>query len=331
MTEPNRLAEALHRFDPGAQAVLDGIRASGGVLEPSKVQALAGVLEVELPELMIRLLPVARAFARSPVSDYRVGAVAATPPTDSGWGRLYLGANVEFPGEALGLTLHAEQAVALNAFFDGQFTLDALAVSSLPCGHCRQFLSEVGMPAVVYTIREGGGVTRHTLNRLLPAAFGPSDLGVEVGLAQQRPRMIALTDTDFPQPRPTSSAGVTVDTAGNSRTNADLRLVEEALAAARSSYAPYTGTFAGCALRTEEGGVHAGGYVENAAFNPSVLALQAALLHLHLRGPGLDEARISEVALVEVPGPTTQRAATRRLLDAIAPEAAFSYHHARVV
>ncbi len=109
----------------------------------------------------------------------------------------------------------------------------------------------------------------------------------------------------------------------------DSPVVRNALRAARFSYAPYTGAYAGCALRTEQGTLHAGGYVENAAFNPSVLAVQSALLHLHLKGPGLDAAEVSELALVEVDGPTTQLAATQRLLGAVAPEAAFTYRRGR--
>ena len=144
------------------------------------------------------------------------------------------------------------------------------------------------------------------MERLLPSAFGPPDLGVEAGPLSQRQRAIVLEDPD-----------------------ADSPVIQHALRAARSSYAPYTGSYAGCALRTEEGSFHAGGYIENAAFNPSVLAVQSALLHLHLRGPGLDTAVISELALVEVDGPTTQLAATRRLLDVIAPEAVFTYRPGR--
>jgi cytidine deaminase len=279
-----------------------------GVLEPPDARAVGDFQGLALPELMVSLLPVAAAFARPRISDYRVGAVASTAPIEDGWGRIYLGGNVEFRGEALGLTIHAEQAVTLNARFGGESAISAVAVSSRPCGHCRQFLSEIAVPPDVFTVsRDGTGVARHSMEQLLPFAFGPVHLGVEAGLLDQRRTTIVLESDDQDSP-----------------------VVQQALRAARSSYAPYTDSYAGCALRTEQGTVHAGGYVEIAAFNPSVLAVQSALLHLHLRGPGLDVAEISDVALVEVDGPTTQLAATQRLLDVVAPEATFSYHRGRV-
>jgi cytidine deaminase len=308
MTEHPTLTEALQHFAPRARDVLAGLAARGGVLEPPDARAVGDFQGLALPELMVSLLPVAAAFARPRISDYRVGAVASTAPIEDGWGRIYLGGNVEFRGEALGLTIHAEQAVTLNARFGGESAISAVAVSSRPCGHCRQFLSEIAVPPDVFTVsRDGTGVARHSMEQLLPFAFGPVHLGVEAGLLDQRRTTIVLESDDQDSP-----------------------VVQQALRAARSSYAPYTDSYAGCALRTEQGTVHAGGYVEIAAFNPSVLAVQSALLHLHLRGPGLDVAEISDVALVEVDGPTTQLAATQRLLDVVAPEATFSYHRGRV-
>jgi cytidine deaminase len=306
MTEHATLTYALQRFAPDARDVLAGVAASGGVLEPLEARTVCDLQGLALPELMTSLLPVAAAFSRPGISGFRVGAAACTPPVEDGWGRIYLGGNLEFTGEALGLTIHAEQAVTLNARFGGEPAIAAVAVSSLPCGHCRQFLNEISAPPDVFTVsQDRTGVARHSVEQLLPSAFGPSDLGVEAGLLDQRETAIVVEGADEDSP-----------------------IVRHALRAARCSYAPYTGAYAGCALRTKQGTFHAGGYIENAAFNPSVLAVQSALLHLHLKGPGLD-AEVSELALVEVDGPTTQLAATQRLLDAVAPEAAFTYRRGR--
>lgn len=332
MTEHSTLTSALESFAPRARDVLAGLAVSGGVLEPSDARTVGRIQGAGPWELMISLLPAAGTFAHPPISDYRVGAVASTPPIEDGWGRVYLGGNVEFAGEALGLTVHAEQAVTLNALFGGESAIAAIAVSAPPCGHCRQFLNEITQPPDVLTVSgDGVGVARHTVDQLLPAAFGPADLGVEAGMLEGRLTEIMLHEEQTPpashHPTPRADASSSVERAPDA---GDSNLVWEALQAARSSYAPYTGSFAGCALRTERGTVHTGRYVENAAFNPSVLAIQSALLQLHLRGPGLDAARITDVALVEVDGPTTQLGATRQFLKVVAPEATFSYRRGLV-
>src|SRR5665213_2495937 len=62
-------------------------------------------------ELMLDLLPLAQRSAHPPLSNFFVGAVVR-----GGSGSLYLGGNIEFPGQALGLSVHAEQASVANAY-----------------------------------------------------------------------------------------------------------------------------------------------------------------------------------------------------------------------
>lgn len=50
------------------------------------------------------------------------------------------------------------------------------------------------------------------------------------------------------------------------------------------SYAPYSKSYAGVALRVRNGAIVTGAYAENAAFNPSLSPLQAALSQLNLQG-----------------------------------------------
>ena len=58
-------------------------------------------------------------------------------------GRLYVGVNLEFPCLPLHNSVHAEQFLVVNALQHGERELVKLAVSAAPCGHCRQFLSEL--------------------------------------------------------------------------------------------------------------------------------------------------------------------------------------------
>ena len=86
---------------------------------------------------MLELLPQAQSYARPALTKFRVGAIVRGTS-----GALYLGANIEFPGEGLGQTVHAEQAALANAFMHDEPGIEAIAVSAPPCGHCRQFLYE---------------------------------------------------------------------------------------------------------------------------------------------------------------------------------------------
>jgi cytidine deaminase len=61
----------------------------------------------------------------------------------AGSGAVYVGVNLEFPGMPLNASVHAEQCLVANLLLHGEASLRALAVSAAPCGHCRQFYSEL--------------------------------------------------------------------------------------------------------------------------------------------------------------------------------------------
>ena len=87
---------------------------------------------------MVDLLPLARTYARPPISNYLVGAVARGVSGD-----LYLGANIEIPGHSLGFSVHGEQFALSNAYMHSEKGIAAIAVTAAPCGHCRQFINEM--------------------------------------------------------------------------------------------------------------------------------------------------------------------------------------------
>src|ERR1700736_3556568 len=218
-----------------------------------------------LASRMLELLPQAAAFARAPVSKYRVGAVARGLS-----GKLYFGANLEFAGCPIGFTVHAEQSAIANAWMSGERGVSALAVSSAPCGHCRQFLNELATAADLEILQPGLKARR--LQELLTDAFGPSNLGVSLGLMEHATQDLAYPGTDDP-------------------------VIFAALAAANRSYAPYSNAYAGVALRTRDGGIYSGAYAENAAFNPRLPPMQAALSQVNLAGR--DWAEIERAVLVQ--------------------------------
>lgn len=237
-----------------------------------------------IDELMRALLPWAASFADAPISGFVVGAVAL-----GGSGALYAGANLEFTGMPLASSVHAEQAAVTNAWLRGERELTAIAVTATPCGHCRQFLMEIG-PADRLTIFVADRPAA-TLAELLPAAFGPRDLGVNGGLL----------------------AGGVADL--RPHIDADDVLGQAALGAACISYAPYTRAHAGIALQTADGTIVTGRYAESAAYNPSLPALQSALVDLALRR--VDRSSIVSAVMVEEAARSSQRAATEALLSSL--------------
>lgn len=229
------------------------------------------------------LLLKAAALAKPPVSNFKVGAAAVGRS-----GKTWLGTNVEFAGEALSFTVHAEQAAVVSAWMGGERAIDVIATSAAPCGYCRQFLNEL-VSASELTVVMGG--EERKLAELLPHSFGPRDLGVTSGLLAPVANGLEIDEDD--------------------------ELAHAALAAANMSYAPYSKAYAGVALRTHAGAIVAGPYAENVAFNPSLSPLEAALSQLNLAGG--DWSDIAEVVLVQV---LTQAggmhtSATRTVLGAV--------------
>ncbi|OIH83556.1 cytidine deaminase [Arthrobacter sp. UCD-GKA] len=120
----------------------------------------------------LRLAAVAameRAYA--PYSKFKVGAAALTEG-----GRIVSGCNVE--NAAYGVTLCAECNMVGELFATGGgklhafYCVDSSGAALMPCGRCRQLLSEHrGSEMVLMTPR---GI--QTMEQVLPDAFGPHNL-----------------------------------------------------------------------------------------------------------------------------------------------------------
>ena len=238
---------------------------------------------------MIELLPWAKSFAKVPVSGFAVGAVALGRS-----GALYAGANLELAKLPLSASVHAEQAAVANAWLNGERAIGALAVTASPCGHCRQFLNELGGASALRILVPS--IAPAALGELLPASFGPADLGVTGRLLEPEDHGLRAAESSDETP-PDGLLGA-------------------ALAAADASYAPYTRAYAGVALRLGDGTIVSGRYAECAAYNPSLPALQAALSALALRRADL--SAIANAVLVEAHGPTSQRSAAEAALRTLA-------------
>jgi cytidine deaminase len=243
-----------------------------------------------LEALMLALLPEAQALARPVISGFRVGAVGRARPS----GDLVLGANVEFHGGTAADTIHAEQFLFSRAYHRDA-SLDLIAVSARPCGHCRQFMAEFDGRETLTILDPGGD--RLSLAQMLPWSFTPADLG---------------------EPGARAASGTAREVDADAFIDPALR---HALATAGGrAYAPYSRAPSAVALRLADGTLISGAAIENAAYHPGLPPLQAALINLV--ASDRDYGDIVQAVLGMAPDAALDHSgATRRLLGRIAPHA----------
>jgi cytidine deaminase len=301
--------QILETFPSSVRESLQNIQRAGGMLSSKHCLAVLESLNISAEDLMLRLLPVAKLYGATAISDFQVGAVAKARISDNADEvALFLGANIEFPAQVLTQTIHAEQSAVINAWLRGAKQIDAIAVTAAPCGHCRQFLYELEGShklTVIFQNPDPGEVAEYKLTDLLPQAFGPHQLGMETGLmapADQQPDLTL-------QSSPNDS------------------FVLEAMAAAKKSYAPHSNNYAGCAIQTVNGKMYTGRYAENAAFNPSLSPLHTAIIRMNMDNLESDN-KITRAVLVEIPTSISQRAISELLIKTVAPGVNLEYFEA---
>lgn len=137
------------------------------------------------PDTLISMALEAMKAAYSPYSRFRVGAVVLDEA-----GRAHAGCNVE--NASYGATICAERTAAVKAVSEGARRIEAIAVVSdsphdtMPCGICRQFLSEFAGPEVpVYCGNADGVWHAYRMADFLPHAFGAADLSDVPGMASR--------------------------------------------------------------------------------------------------------------------------------------------------
>lgn len=287
--EPDEIQKYLQNYMNG----LD----DGGYLTSQQVDHLMESLDLSLQQLMNYLLPYATKFALPPISGYKVGAVLHGIS-----GAIYFGANIEFLDEALSFTVHAEQASIAHAISYGETGVDYLTISAAPCGYCRQFLYEIINCPSTEDITVLVNNDSNTLTSLLPQAFGPQDLGVTTRLMLPQNNNLQMV------PPPTDP------------------YIISALNTANTSYSPYTSDYSGVCIVTNSGS-YVGAYAENAAYNPSMSPLEAALVLLIMSGDSY--TNINRAILVEaVNNKCSQLSATKDVLSAIANNVVLEYYTA---
>jgi cytidine deaminase len=271
------------------ETLLKEIPAKKFVLSKKEVSSLKKKLGLGTERLLIELIPVAKRNALPPISNYYVGAVGLAKS-----GKIYFGNNLEFKGTNISQTVHAEQFLSTLSFSNYD-KLEKIAISAEPCGHCRQFLNEIQGALKNLKILVPGKKAK-ILSELLPDSFGPDNLDIDILIYAKRDNKIKKTQKN--------------------------QLCKKALKAANNSYAPYSKSYSGVAIKTKDGNIYTGFYIENAAFNPSIQPITAAVINL--LGNGRSYEDIKEVVLAEFKNASVkQTKISQDLLRSIAPKAKF--------
>ncbi|KAI3709644.1 hypothetical protein L2E82_39410 [Cichorium intybus] len=296
------------------------------IITASEAESMARSKGLTVAQLLPSFVKSAQDLARTPISKFDVGAVGLGSD-----GRIFLGANIEFPGLPLHHSIHAEQFLITNlAAHGGGPKLLNIAVSAAPCGHCRQFLQElrrVSETQIVITDQPLENPDYKPISSILPNPFGPFDL-----LDQETPLILEKHNNGLSLK---DDSSITQNGSKLNLSNGYHDLIDknheslklDALEAACNSHAPYSGCPSGVALMDCEGKVYKGSYMESAAYNPSMMPVQAALVAYMVAGGGGYE-RIVAAVLVEKEGVVVRQEDTARLmLKYISPKCELRVFH----
>lgn len=262
----NAISQILSENQPLEQAILHELHLNNwaGFLSHQQVNKLCQQFTLEPLQLAMQLLPVAACYSHAGISHFNVGAIAIGEQGD-----FYFGANQEFAGTAIQQTIHAEQSAISHAWLRSEKRISDIVVNYTPCGHCRQFMNELHQ-ADQLSIHLPHS-QHNPLHRYLPDAFGPKDLDIHIHLLNQENHALNEEHSDS--------------------------VIQQAIHAANQAHCPYSNSPHGIAILFKNGEVITGRYAENAAFNPSLPALQTALNYAYLNNLALSD--IKRVVLAE--------------------------------
>jgi len=195
--------------------------------------------------------------------------------------------NQEFQGSSMAQTIHAEQSAISHAWLRNEPRITDIVVNYTPCGHCRQFMNEL------YQADDLKIHLPHSQNnplpQYLPDSFGPKDLGVDLLLLNKEEQGFTLTTED--------------------------EVANKAILGANRAHSPYSKSPHGVGILFKNGEMICGRYAENAAFNPSLPAMQTAINFAYLNQ--LDVSKIERVVFAEKPFRLSHRKMAEQLLKSL--------------
>lgn len=278
------ISQILSENQPLEQAILHELHLNhwAGFLSYQQVNKLCQRFELETLPLAMQLLAVAACYSHAGISHFKVGAIAIGEQGD-----FYFGANQEFSGTAIQQTIHAEQSAISHAWLRNEKRISDMVVNYTPCGHCRQFMNELHQAEQLAIHLPHS--QHNPLYRYLPDAFGPKDLDIHIHLLNQENHHLDGQHFD--------------------------PVIKQAISAANQAHCPYSNSPHGVAMLFKNGEVITGRYAENAAFNPSLPALQTALNYAYLNN--LNLADIERVVLAEKATYLSYKKMAEQLLETV--------------
>ena len=228
-----------------------------GYISLLEFQELQQTLQLSEQKLIQHIMQCSHHFTHIPISHFPVSAIVKTSRHN-----FYLGHNLEVRPLSLNHALHAEQSAIINAWMHNEKSITDIYISAMPCGHCRQFMTEL-IQKKTFNIH----VNDHCfdLHTLLPYPFTPQHLNETMGI--------------FNTPLQKYN-----------HDNIELLLHLNA------SYAPYSRNHASVAIHTEQNIIY-GRSLESVAYNPSVSPLISALNHLRYQEKNFNN--IKKIILLE--------------------------------
>ncbi|CAF1084801.1 unnamed protein product [Didymodactylos carnosus] len=258
-------------------------------LTNDEVNTLTTKYGISTEQLIIELIDVVKVRAKCVTSKCYVGAIGVGRQTKN----FYFGVNLEFSGQTLAQSVHAEQFLIALAHCKGEEGIELISVSHFPCGHCRQFLNELYQSDKIKILLPNEQL-QYSLSDLLPYAFNLGT-GYLLSFSSVNKLKLKIESTEDP-------------------------LVHCAFKFALNSYAPYSNSPSSVGIQLDTGEMFAGAYLESVAYNPSLPPLQVALVHLIANGKEYEQ--IKRVILLELEssyGCPSQFYSTFALLRSIAP------------
>jgi len=271
---------------------------SPAFIPKESVDRLCAACKCTNQQLLLYLLPFVAQRAEIPTSDFRVACVALCASDN-----IYMGVNVEFANCPLNYSVHAEQCVISNVAVHGEKKIKAIGLTHVPCGHCRQFMKEMNKEEELDIFVDKRGC--HRLAELLPLAFTPRDLGKPNDMLVPQPVEMKLCPSE----------------------SADADNNKLAASKLKHAWAPYSACPSVVVLRSKDGRLFAGVYLESCAYNPSLAPLQAAFAQAVLAG--LKWPDISHVYLYELENASTKKGGvshhsnTASMVKIVAPDARY--------
>merc|ERR1712137_162766 len=255
-----------YKSHPNVLKILQLIPADTYVISTEQVKLLQTELGVEDKIELARLLCIAFSLPStvSPISHFAAGAIVIGKT-----GTMYVGFNVEFSQTSLGESIHAELCAISNAVLHNEQGIEHVVTISTPCGHCRQFIRECknATEIMVHSCSNVTGkfIFHLPITELLPHSFGPSDLACSTSIFERNEKKFSIETRSIPE---------------NEENEQAIELAQKLFPLC---HAPHSKSWGVIVIIWSQNGnrrLSGGVYLENAAYNPSLGALQCAVVSL---------------------------------------------------